>query len=65
MDKKSFQKFVSEKIEKIMREGIRVNTRRPVSASNPRRRVSLKMAEAVAINMAKKRFGKIKGRRRR
>lgn len=45
---------VSKKISKIMREGIRRNTKRPVSKSNPRRKVSQKQAVAVALSMARK-----------
>lgn len=49
---------VGKKISKIMKEGVRKNTKKPVSAKNPRRKVPLKQAEAIAINMKKK--GKIK-----
>ena len=47
---------VGDKISKIMHEGIRRNTHKPVSAKNPRRKVGQKQAVAVAINM--KREGK-------
>lgn len=43
--------FISTKIKKIMKEGVRKNTRKPVSKSNPRRPVSLKQAEAIAESM--------------
>jgi hypothetical protein len=46
---------VGNKIKKIMKEGIRKNTHKPVSKGNPRRKVSRKQAIAVAINMTKKR----------
>lgn len=57
------------KIEKIMKEGVRRNTHRPVSKSNPRRKVSQKQAVAIAINMAgegksRKAFAKLKGRKK-
>ena len=45
---------VGDKIKKIMKEGVRRNTHKPVSASNPRRPVSQKQAVAIAISMAKK-----------
>ena len=48
------QTFISNKIGKIMNEGIRKNTQKPVSSSNPRRPVSQKQAIAVAESMAKK-----------
>lgn len=52
--KKAFNKKVSAKISKIAREGIRRNTRKPVSSTNKRRKVSQKQAIAVAINMTKR-----------
>jgi len=48
---------IGTKIGIIMREGVRKNTRKPVSKSNPRRKVSPKMAQAIAFSM--KRRGKI------
>ena len=48
---------VGEKIAKIMHEGVRNNTHEPVSASNPRHRVSKDQAIAIALDM--KRRGKI------
>ena len=45
--------WVGEKIKKILKEGIRRNTRKPVSQKNPRRKVSQKVAVAVALSMAK------------
>lgn len=47
---------VGDKISKIMHEGIRRNTHKPVGPGNKRRKVSQKQAVAVAINM--KREGK-------
>jgi len=47
---------VSAKISKIMHEGVRKNTHKPVSSSNPRRKVSRDQAIAIAIDM--KRRGK-------
>lgn len=52
------QKQVSSKIAKIMREGVRKNTKKPVSKSNPRKPVGVKQAAAIAFSM--KRRGKIK-----
>lgn len=52
------QKAVGNKIRKILKEGVRRNTKRPVSKSNPRRKVSQKQAVAIALSM--KRRGKIK-----
>ena len=46
-------KFISNKIGKIMNEGVRQNTKKPVSSSNPRRPVSPKQAQAIAYSMAK------------
>jgi len=48
---------VSNKIEKIMSEGVRKNTHQPVSKSNPRRKVP--QAQAVAIALDMKRRGKL------
>jgi hypothetical protein len=48
------QKFISNKISKIMHEGVRKNTHAPVSSSNPRRKVSPEQAQAIAYSMAKK-----------
>lgn len=45
---------VGNKIEKIMKEGVRRNTHKPVSSSNPRRKVGIKQAIAIAYSMAKK-----------
>lgn len=55
---KKMQKKVSAKISKIMSEGVRKNTKRPVSKSNPRRPVGQKQAVAIAMSMARK--GKLK-----
>ena len=48
---------IGSKIAKILKEGVRRNTHKPVSKSNPRRKVSLKQAQSIAISMASK--GKI------
>ena len=42
---------VGKKVSKIMKEGVRKNTHKPVSKSNPRRKVSQKQAVAIAISM--------------
>jgi hypothetical protein len=49
---------VSKKISKIMKEGVRRNTKKPVSKKNPRRKVSQKQAIAISLSMARK--GKLK-----
>lgn len=51
-------KFISDKIKKIMREGVRRNTHKAVSKDNPRRPVGQRQAIAIAESM--KRRGKIK-----
>lgn len=43
---------ISNKVSKIMHEGVRKNTHKPVSSSNPRRKVSQKQAVAIAYSMA-------------
>lgn len=48
---------VSKKISKIMSEGVRRNTHKPVSKKNPRRKVPQKQAVAIALDM--KRRGKL------
>jgi hypothetical protein len=48
------QKFISNKISKIMKEGVRRNTHAPVSSSNARRPVSQKQAIAIAESMARR-----------
>ena len=45
-------KAISNKIQKIMHEGVRKNTHKPVSSSNPRRKVDVKQAAAIAYSMA-------------
>lgn len=45
---------VGKKISKIMHEGVRQNTHRPVSKSNPRHAVSQKQAIAIALSMKRK-----------
>lgn len=47
-------KQVSNKIKKIMKEGVRLNTKKPVSKSNPRKPVSQKQAVAIAYSMARR-----------
>lgn len=51
---KKYNPWVGEKIKKIMKEGVRRNTRKPVSKKNPRRRVSQAQAVAVALSMEKR-----------
>ncbi len=58
VSKKSRNAAVSAKISKIMKEGIRENTHKPVSKKNPRRKVRQKQAVAIAYSMARK--GKMK-----
>lgn len=48
---------VSDKISKIMHEGVRKNTHKPVSQTNQRRPVDIKQAIAIAMDM--KRRGKM------
>lgn len=60
-----YSKWVGQKIGKIMKEGVRRSTRRPVSKSNPRRKVSQKQAVAVAISMARKKGLKVPKKRKR
>lgn len=45
---------VGSKISKIMSEGIRRNTHKPVSSSNKRRKVGQRQAVAVALSMKRK-----------
>lgn len=52
---------VGKKISKITKEGVRRNTRKPVSKSNPRRKVSHAQAVAIALSMA----GKSKKKKKR
>ena len=54
MASKATNKAVSNKIAKIMKEGVRRNTHAPVSASNPRRKVSQRQAVAIAESMVRK-----------
>lgn len=51
--------FVGNKIEKILKEGVRRNTRKPVSKSNPRRKVSWKQAIAISLSMARQKGLKV------
>lgn len=46
--------FVGNKIKKILKEGVRRNTKKPVSSSNPRRKVPQKQAVAIALSIARK-----------
>lgn len=48
------KKSIGTKISKIMKEGVRRNTKKPVSRNNPRRKVSAKQAVAIAYSMAKR-----------
>ncbi len=54
MAQTKYSPWVGNKIDQIMAEGIRRNTRKPVSKTNKRRKVSRKMAVAVAISMAQR-----------
>lgn len=45
--------YIGAKIGKIMTEGVRRNTRAPVSKSNQRRKVSRKQAIRIAYEMAR------------
>lgn len=51
---KKMNELMSKKIKKIMKEGVRMNTHKPVSKSNPRRPVSQKQAIAIAESMMRK-----------
>lgn len=42
---------VGNKIKKILKEGVRRNTHKPVSKTNRRRKVSQKQAVAIALSM--------------
>ncbi|MBI5357035.1 hypothetical protein HZB78_05525 [Candidatus Collierbacteria bacterium] len=48
---------VSDKITKIINEGVRRNTHKPVSPSNPRRPVDKRRAIAIAYHMVRDRRG--------
>jgi len=48
-------KWISNKIGRIMKEGVRGNTMRPVSKSNPRKPVSRNRAIAIAESMYRRR----------
>ena len=48
-------KWISDKIKKIMSEGVRKNTHKAVSKTNKRRKVSQKQAVAIAQSMYKRR----------
>jgi len=54
MTQSKYSPWVGEKIKKILKEGIRRNTRKPVSKKNPRRKVSQRQAIAVALSMSKR-----------
>lgn len=43
--------IISNKIDEIMKMGVRRNTHAPVSKKNPRRKVSVKVAYAIANSM--------------
>jgi len=61
---RKYSPWVGKKIGKILHEGIRRNTRKPVSKSNPRRKVSRRQAIAVAINMGREAGKKVPRRKR-
>lgn len=48
------EKYISSKIKKIEDEGVRKNTKKPVSKSNPRRAVPVKQAIAIAESESRK-----------
>ena len=54
-----YSSWIGQKIEKIREEGVRRNTRAPASRVNPRRKVSPKMAIAIALSMARKKGLKV------
>lgn len=56
---KKYSSWVGKKIKKIAKEGIRRNTKEPVSKANPRRKVSRKQMIAVALSMARKKGLKV------
>lgn len=58
MKNKSKSRAIGNKISKIMHEGVRRNTHKAVSSSNPRRKVGQRQAIAIAESMARK--GKLK-----
>jgi hypothetical protein len=45
---------IGQKISTIMKEGVRRSTKKPVSKTNPRRKVAQKQAVAIALSMARK-----------
>jgi len=47
--------WISNKIKRIMSEGVRRNTRKAVSKTNRRRKVSQRQAIAIAESMYRKR----------
>lgn len=51
------ESFIGAKIKKIAAEGVRRNTQKPVSASNPRRPVPQAQRIAIAESMARKKYG--------
>lgn len=55
---------IGNKVKKILKEGVRRNTHKAVSKTNPRRKVGQKQAVAIAYSMAEKKsrkeFGKMK-----
>lgn len=58
MVSKTKNKAIGNKIAKIMKEGVRRNTKKPVSGKNSRRKVSQKQAVAIAESMARR--GKVR-----
>lgn len=54
MPSKAMNRKIGKKIEKIAHEGVRRNTHKPVSASNPRRPVPHKQQVAIAESMARR-----------
>jgi hypothetical protein len=50
------QAWITKKVTKILKEGVRKNTMKPVSKNNPRAKVSSERAKAIAESLYKKRY---------
>ncbi len=59
MAQTKYSPWVGNKIDQIMTEGIRRNTRKPLSKKNKRRKVLQKQAVAVALDMARRKGFKV------
>lgn len=53
------QKYMQMKMHEIKEKGVRKNTKAPVSASNPRRKVSHDQMVAIALSEARKKGYKV------